>query len=205
VAVRRSTRWRGERTLMTDGVSSGRRPEVAWWLGSNYGSGVQRPCARWRGTWKPTWRWARCGRRQQLGSGQSELEAGAVGASSALRCTEEKGKSARAPGERKEGGRGRGPAKRHSREDTGSGSGPGPELGARTTERGRAAHEQGEKPKRERGRARGGCQVGPTQQWDPLVEREAGRGRCGWPAQRWGPTIRDGEGEGQLPRGARGV
>jgi hypothetical protein len=111
--AKRRARWRsdaapggaGERTPMTDGVSSGRRAEVAWWLGSNYGSGVQRPCARWRGTWKPTWRWARCGRRQQLGSGQSELEVGAVGASSALRRTEEKGKSARAPGKRKKGRR----------------------------------------------------------------------------------------------------
>jgi hypothetical protein len=52
-----------ERTPVTDDVSSGRRAEVAWWLGSNGDSGVQRPYARWCGTWKPLWRWARCGRR----------------------------------------------------------------------------------------------------------------------------------------------
>jgi hypothetical protein len=105
----------GERTPVTDGVSNGRRVEVAWWLDSNSGSGVQRLCARWRETWKPVWRWARCGWCQQLSSGQSKLGAGAVGASSALRHAEEKGKSTRAPGERKEGGRGRGKKGRRER------------------------------------------------------------------------------------------
>jgi hypothetical protein len=47
MAVRR-TRWRsdaalggaGVRTPAMDDVSSGRRTEVAWWLGSNGGNGV---------------------------------------------------------------------------------------------------------------------------------------------------------------------
>jgi hypothetical protein len=66
-----------------------------------------------------------------------------------LRRAKEKGNSARAPRERKEGGRGRGPAERHNGEDMGCGSGLGPELGARAAERGQAAHERG-KGRRER-------------------------------------------------------
>jgi hypothetical protein len=81
----------GERTPVMDGVPSGQRVEAGWWLSSNGSSGIQRPCVRWRGTWKPMWWWARCERHQQLGSDQSELGAGAVGASSVLRHAEEKG------------------------------------------------------------------------------------------------------------------
>jgi hypothetical protein len=74
-----------------DDVSSGQRAEAGWWLSSNGSSGIQRPCVRWRGTWKQMWWWARCGQHQHLGSDQSELGAGAVGASSVLRHAKEKG------------------------------------------------------------------------------------------------------------------
>jgi hypothetical protein len=145
----------GERPPTTDCVSSGWHAEVAWRLGSNGSSGVQRPYTRWCGTWKPAWRWARCGRRQQLDSSQSELGADAVGVSLALHRVEEKAKSAQAPGERKEGGRGRGLAERQSRADTGCGSDPRPELSVCTVERGRAVHEQGKsQTERERERER---------------------------------------------------
>jgi hypothetical protein len=106
----------------------------------------------------------------------------------ALHRAEEKGKHARAPWKRKEGGRGIAPAERHSGEDTGRGSGLGPELRARAAEKGWAVCERGKRPERERARER--WLSGGT---DPTVG-PAGRERrqmdhCGWPARRWGPLV----------------
>jgi hypothetical protein len=105
--------------------------------------------------------------------------------SSALCHAEEMGKSARAPGERKEGGRGRGPAERHSREDTGARQRPGARARS-ARRRGVGQRASGEKGRRERARERWRSgRIDPTV--GPARRERRWTGHCGWPARRWGP------------------
>jgi hypothetical protein len=96
-------------------------------------------------------RWPRRGRLQQLGSGQGELEAGAVGRAWSCAAWKQREWRSDTHGKKRKEGEVRPSDRAERAHGARSGSGPEPELSARV-KRGRAAREQGKGRERERER-----------------------------------------------------